>query len=55
VPNALCGEMTDGGTLSELGAIVPQPLQRGHYVPREVPGHGLELNTEYLAAHRVEV
>jgi L-alanine-DL-glutamate epimerase-like enolase superfamily enzyme len=55
VPNALCGEMTDGGTLSELGAIVSQPPQNGYFVPREVPGHGLELNTDYLARHKVEV
>ncbi|WP_087509390.1 mandelate racemase/muconate lactonizing enzyme family protein [Cellulomonas iranensis] len=55
VPNALCGEMTDGGTLTELGAILPQPPQHGFFVPRDVPGHGLELDTEHLAAHRVEV
>lgn len=55
VPNALCGEMTDGGTLSELGAIHPQPPQRGFYVPSELPGLGIELNEEYLNANRVEV
>lgn len=55
VPNALCGEMTDGGTLSELGAIVPQPPQSGHYVLRDVPGHGLELDVDNLARHKVEV
>lgn len=55
VPNALCGEMTDGGTLTELGAIIPQPIQNGFYVPTSTPGHGLELNTEYLAQHRVEI
>lgn len=55
VPNALCGEMTDGGTLSELGAIVPQPPQQGYYVPLEVPGTGLELAVDYLDSHRVEV
>lgn len=55
VPNALCGEMTDGGTLSELGVIVPQPPRNGFYVPTDAPGHGLELNTDYLDQHRVEI
>ncbi|MBU5422059.1 mandelate racemase/muconate lactonizing enzyme family protein [Cellulomonas hominis] len=55
VPNALCGEMTDGGTLSELGAIVPQPAQHGYFVPSDRPGLGIELATDYLNQHRVEI
>jgi L-alanine-DL-glutamate epimerase-like enolase superfamily enzyme len=55
VPNALCGEMTDGGTLSELGAILPQPLQNGFFVPSGRPGLGIELNDDYLNSHRVEI
>lgn len=54
IPNGMCGEMTEGGTLSELGAIVPQPPQKGFYVPREVPGHGLELDVENLSRHETE-
>ena len=54
VPNALAGEMTDGGTMTELGAILPQPPQNGYFVPRDVPGHGLEFNWDYLNASRVE-
>jgi len=54
VPNALCGEMTDGGTMSELGIIVPQPPKDGWFIPRDVPGNGLEYNREWLAKHAVE-
>jgi len=55
VPNALCGEMTDGGTMTELGVIAPQPVQNGWFVPREVPGNGLEYDREWLAKHAVSI
>jgi len=48
VPNALCGEMTDGGTLTELGVIEPQLPQNGYLVPRDVPGIGLEFDRARL-------
>lgn len=48
VPNALGGEATDGGTLTELGVIAPQPPQRGYFIPRDVAGHGLEFNRDLL-------
>ncbi|TKR24056.1 mandelate racemase/muconate lactonizing enzyme family protein [Cellulomonas hominis] len=54
VPNALCGEMTEGGTLSDLGVIAPQPVQGGYLVPPDEPGHGLLLDHDHLALHRVE-
>jgi L-alanine-DL-glutamate epimerase-like enolase superfamily enzyme len=50
-PNALCGEMTDGGTMSELKVIEPQPPVDGYLAPRDVPGHGLEFDWDYLKAH----
>lgn len=53
VPNALCGEMTDGGTLTELGVIAPQPPQNGWFVPRDVPGIGLDFDRDVLAKYRV--
>lgn len=55
VPNALCGEMTDGGTMTELGIILPQPPQNGFFVPRDVPGNGLEYNREWLTQHAVNL
>ena len=48
VPNALCGEMTDGGTLTELGVIEPQFPQNGRLVPRNVPGTGLDYDRTRL-------
>lgn len=53
VPNALCGEVTDGGTLTELGVIAPQPPVAGHFVPREVPGHGLEFDRALLTKYAI--
>ena len=53
VPNALCGEWTDGGTLTELGVIEPQPPQHGYFVPRDTPGHGLVFDRGWLKAHEV--
>jgi L-alanine-DL-glutamate epimerase-like enolase superfamily enzyme len=51
VPNALGGEMTDGGTLTELGVIAPQPPQNGLLIPRDVPGNGLEYDRDWLKKH----
>lgn len=47
-PNALCGEMTDGGTLTELQVIEPQPPVDGYLAARDIPGHGLEFNWPWL-------
>jgi L-alanine-DL-glutamate epimerase-like enolase superfamily enzyme len=51
VPNGLFAEMTDGGTLSELGVIAPMRIERGHFIPGDVPGHGLELDRVHLRRH----
>ena len=53
VPNALCAEDTDGGTLTELGVIEPQKPVDGWFVPRQVPGHGLEFDRTLLAEYAV--
>lgn len=53
VPNALCAEMTDGGTMTELRVIEPQPPQNGWFVPRDVPGTGLEFDRSWLGQHAV--
>ncbi|WP_165216360.1 mandelate racemase/muconate lactonizing enzyme family protein [Schaalia sp. ZJ1691] len=53
VPNALCGEKTDGGTLTELGVIEPQEPHNGFFIPRNVPGIGLELDRGWLKKHAV--
>ena len=53
VPNALCGEMTDGGTLTELGVIAPQPPENGFLTPRAAPGTGLEYDRDWLKKHAV--
>lgn len=50
-PNALCGEMTDGGTMTDLQVIEPQPHRNGFLAPRDVPGHGLEFNWPWLNEH----
>jgi len=52
-PNALCAEMTDGGTLTELQVIEPQPPVDGQLPIRDVPGHGLEFNWSWLKEHSV--
>lgn len=51
VPNALCGECTDGGTLTELGVIEPQPPVNGYYYPKDTPGHGLVFDRDWLKKH----
>lgn len=53
VPNALCAEETDGGTLTELGVIEPQLPVHGTFTPARVPGHGLVFDRSKLAAAAV--
>lgn len=53
VPNALGAEMTDGGTLTELGVIEPHEHTDGYFVPRGTPGLGLEFNRSLLAQNAV--
>lgn len=53
VPNALCAEDTDGGTLSELGVIEAHPPSNGVFTPSDAPGHGLVFDREKLAANAV--
>lgn len=54
VPNALWLEMTDGGTLSDLGVIEPQPIVDGYFVPSDRPGIGLVYDRDKLRAHEVD-
>lgn len=54
VPNISWAEMTEGGTMTELGIIAPQPIENGWFVPREVPGHGLEFDHGFLKKHEVK-
>ncbi|TRY16734.1 mandelate racemase/muconate lactonizing enzyme family protein [Tessaracoccus rhinocerotis] len=53
VPNVSWAEMTEGGTLTELGVIEPQPIVDGWFVPRDVPGHGLNFDRDFLTKHEV--
>lgn len=53
IPNCLGGEKTEGGTLTELGVIEPQPPSHGFFIPKDVPGHGLVFNREWLTKNRV--
>lgn len=53
VPNISWAEMTEGGTLTELGVIEAQPIQDGWFVPRDVPGHGLEFDRGLLKRYAV--
>jgi L-alanine-DL-glutamate epimerase-like enolase superfamily enzyme len=49
VPNAYLAEDTDGGTLSELGVLVPgQEARNGVYTPNRDPGHGLVFDRDHL-------
>ncbi|QGH71015.1 mandelate racemase/muconate lactonizing enzyme family protein [Pseudactinotalea sp. HY158] len=53
VPNALGAEMTDGGTLTELGVIEPHVHVDGYFVPRSTPGLGLEFNRALLSKNAI--
>ncbi len=52
VPNAYLAEDTDGGTLTELGVLLPgQGPHQGHLTPSSLPGHGLEFDMDNLERH----
>jgi len=53
VPNMLGAEMTDGGTLTELGVIEPHEHENGYFVPRSAPGIGLEYDRDLLKQHAI--
>lgn len=54
LPNAYIAEYTEGGSLSDLRALrTPHPIVAGRYAPLAVPGHGLDFDRDYMAAHRV--
>lgn len=54
VPNAFIAENIEGGSLSALGALRnPVTIVDGYFTPRDVPGHGLDFDREYMAQHRV--
>ncbi len=54
VPNISYAEMTDGGTWADLGIFsVTGETRNGFYIPPTAPGHGLVLDRDYLAAHRI--
>lgn len=52
VPNAYLAEDTNGGTMSELGVLLPgQEAKNGYYEPDFGPGHNLQFDRENLSAH----
>ncbi len=54
VPNVAYSEVTDGGTWTDLGIVKAAGRQEdGFYVPPSVPGHGIELDWDYIKAHQV--
>lgn len=54
VPNISYAEMTDGGTWTDLGIVASAgEIRNGFYLPPSAPGHGLVLDRDYLAAHRL--
>jgi len=54
VPNIASAEMTDGGTWTDLGIVASAGTVRdGRYYPPTAPGHGLELNRDYLDRHTI--
>lgn len=54
VPNISYAEMTDGGTWTDLGIFSSTgETRRGVYYPPTAPGHGLVLDRDYLAEHRI--
>ena len=54
LPNGYIAEDTEGGTLSALKALrTPHPLVEGRYTVRDVPGHGLDFDRDYMEQHRV--
>lgn len=54
VPNAYLAEDTDGGTLTELGVLLPgQAAEGGYLTPSQRPGHGLLFDRDYLNEHAI--
>jgi hypothetical protein len=46
--------MADGGTLTDLGVLLPgQEARNGYYTPANSPGHGLVFDRDKLAANTV--
>ncbi len=55
VPNGLVLENVTGGSFAELGMIAaPLELHEGDFLAPRSPGHGLALNEDVLARHRVQ-
>ena len=47
-------EMTDGGRWKDLRIIAEAGEEvDGYYVPSERPGHGIILDRDYLATHKI--
>ena len=54
VPNISYAEMTDGGRWKDLRIIAEAGEEvDGYYVPSERPGHGIILDRDYLATHKI--
>ena len=54
VPNVSYSEMTDGGTWSDLRIVKSAGrIENGFYIPSDKAGHGIELDREYLEAHKI--
>lgn len=52
VPNIASAEMTDGGTWTDLGIVASAGrVEHGRYHPPTLPGHGVELDRDYLRDH----
>jgi L-alanine-DL-glutamate epimerase-like enolase superfamily enzyme len=54
LPNAHILENIDGGSLTDLGALVePIRIENGYFTPPDAPGHGIIFNRDALA-HAVD-
>lgn len=54
VPNISYAEMTDGGRWKDLRIIAEAGVEKdGYYIPSDRPGHGIILDRDYLAAHKI--
>ncbi len=54
VPNIASAEMTDGGTWTDLGIVASAGrVEHGRYHPPTLPGHGVELDRDYLHEHAI--
>lgn len=54
LPNAYILEAIDGGSFSELNALMePMPVVNGWFTPPQRPGHGIEFDRAYLKQHAV--